>query len=621
MTQEVHSFQTEVQQLLKLMIHSLYSNKEIFLRELISNASDALDKQRFAEISEKNLLSHPKELQVSITHYPESKRLVIEDNGIGMTKEELIANLGTIANSGTKKFLDSLKDSDKQNAQMIGQFGVGFYSAFMVAENIIVESLSSRGGQAWVWESNGEGSYALRAGSRTERGTRIELVIKEEEKEFLEDWRIKSVVKKYSDYITYPIVFTDKENKEERLNKTTPVWAKNKRDNKPEDYNELYKQLSFDFKEPMLYEHISSEGTTSFQSVVFVPQEAPFDLYQKEGHGLHLYVKRVSIMEKCKELLPEYLRFVVGVVETDDLPLNVSREILQQNNKLTVIKKSIVKKVLNNLIQLSTSDEEKFTKFYQAFGPVLKEGFHFDRDNHESLAKLARFKSNKTGPDGWVTLKDYADRKAIGQTNVFYITGTSFDGLRSSPHLEAFEARGIEVLFLIDPIDEWVVMDYPKFEELSLQNITKGDFDLRQVGVDPEENKTNDEPSPEALAPVIEFIRKHLEADVKDVKVSKRLRDSAACLVADSYAMSAHMERIMRATNKEFSSNKKVLEINPNHGLIKKLALLVSQENPSSKMGEWVDIIYETALISEGSPLKNPGEFAKKLTRALEASV
>lgn len=618
MSQEVHSFQAETQQLLNLMIHSLYSNKEIFLRELISNASDAIDKVRFEEITKRNLLSTDSEPAIRLSTSTENRTLIIEDNGIGMTRDELIANLGTIANSGTKKFLENLSESDKKNSQLIGQFGVGFYAAFMVAEKIIVESRSATGEQAWRWESQGNGTYSIVECEKSTRGTRIELIIKEDEKEFLDEWRIKSIVRKYSDYVTYPILMTDKDNKDEQLNKTTPVWARPKKDNKPEDYKELYKQLSHDWQEPLLWEHMSVEGLLPFQSVVFVPEKVPFDLYQRDSHGLHLYVKRVSISDKCKELIPEYLRFVSGVVETDELPLNVSRELLQQNTKLPAIRKQVVKKILSSLQNLAKNESEKFIQFYENFGAVLKEGFHFDHDNHEALAELVRFRSSKTGRDGWVSLAEYLERKAEGQKDIYFLSGSSFDAVSASPHLEALTSRGIEVIFLTDPIDEWFVMDYPKHGDAQLKSISKGDLDLSGVGTEPENKNTEEEIAPEKLAPLLEVFRRKCGETLKDVKISKRLVDSPCCLVADENGLSAHMERMMKATNKEFSGSKRILEVNPTHPIIRSLVAKAETNAADTALEEWIDVLYDTALLAEGSPVRNPGLFAKKLTKMLE---
>jgi molecular chaperone HtpG len=618
MTQEIHSFQAETQQLLNLMIHSLYSNKEIFLRELISNASDAIDKVRFEEITKNNLLSAKQETGIRLSVQPDNRLLIIEDTGIGMTRDELIANLGTIANSGTKKFLEKLNESDKKDAQLIGQFGVGFYAAFMVAEKIRVETRAAAGDSAWLWESTGNGSYTLEAGQREDRGTRIELVIKDEEKEFLEEWRIKGIIRKYSDYVTYPILWKDKEDKEERLNKSTPVWARAKKDNSPDDYKELYKQLSNDWQEPLLWEHINAEGLLSFQAVAFVPSEVPFDLYQRDSHGLHLYVKRVSITDKCKELIPEYLRFVSGVVETDELPLNVSREILQQNTKLPAIRKQVVKKILTSLQNLAKNENEKYLNFYSRFGAVLKEGFHFDHENHENLAELVRFRSTKTGRDAWVSLKEYWERKADAQKEIYFLSGPSFEAVSASPHLESLTSRGIEVLFLTDPIDEWFVMDYPKFGEAPLKSISKGQLDLTGVGSEPAKKPSAEEASPEQIAPLLEIFRRKCTDLLKDVKISNRLVDSPCCLVADEHGLSAHMERLMKATNKEFAGGKRILEVNPSHPIILALSRKAQANPADASIEEWVEVLYDTALLAEGSPVRNPGVFAKKLTKMLE---
>ena len=631
MTVETHSFQAEVQQLMNLMIHSLYSNKEIFLRELISNSSDALDKIRFEEITNHTLMKSEREPSILITGNAETKTLVIEDNGIGMTKEELIHNLGTIANSGTKKFLEKMSEQDKKDANLIGQFGVGFYSVFMVAEKIVIETRSAQeGSQGYRWISAGQGSYDLEECDKTTRGTRIEIHLKEDAKEYAQDWRVRAIVQKYSNYVTYPIFLNEtkedektkeKTTEEVRLNQSTPVWIRPKRENKKEDYIELYKQISMDWREPLMWEHINSEGLLPFHAVVYVPAEAPFDLYTRDNHGLHLYVKRVSIAEKCKELLPEYLRFVSGVVETDDLPLNVSREILQQNNKLPQIKKQIVKKLLASLKKLSEKDPEKYLQFYKVFGAVLKEGFHFDHEQHKVLSELIRFKSTKTGSDGWVSLQEYLDRKVTGQKDIYYVTGSSFESVEKSPHLESLLARDIEVLFLTDPIDEWFLMSYPKHGDAEFKSITKGDLDLSGIGKETEEASEvlEAEATPEQLAGLIDLFRTRLTESIKEVRISKRLKESACCLVADVNDMSSHLERMMRATGQAIPNQKKILEINPSHPLIKNLAAKKNSEVVAGDdLNEWVDVLYDTALLAEGNQIKNPGLFAKKLTKMME---
>jgi molecular chaperone HtpG len=615
-TTQTHSFQAEVTQLLDLMIHSLYSNKEIFVRELISNASDAIDKLRFEQITKKDLVAEEGKIVLSID--ADKKILVIEDTGIGMNPEELVKFLGTIAHSGTKKFLSNLKDEDKKNSSLIGQFGVGFYSAFMVASKVSVESKSALGGESSVWESEGKGSYTLSPGTRTTNGTKIQIFLKEDENEFSEEWRLKGIVKKYSDYVTYPIEFLDKEGKQDRINRSTPVWAKNKKDNTPEDYNELYKQIGQDYREPLAYEHISVEGTTSFQAVVFVPAEPPFDFMQRDTqHGLHLYVKRVSIMEKCKELLPEYLRFASGVVETDDLPLNVSREILQQNAKLNVIKKQVVKKTLGKLQDILKNDKVKYLNFYEKFGAVLKEGFHYDKDSHEVLAELAQFKTSKG--DAWTSLDEYVSRFAENQKEIYYVTGASVDTLRQSPLLESLTTKGIEVILLADAIDEWFTMEYLEHKGFKLKNIAKGEMDTAEVGKKVENEVQKPEPEAEDLAWLMQNFRDVLSSEIKDVKSSKRLTESPCCLVSEEFGMSAHMERIMKATQKDFVGQKRILEINPTHPLVQ--TMLSFKNKNESVLKEWVEVLYDTALISEGSQIKNPGTFAKRLSKMMQSSV
>jgi molecular chaperone HtpG len=536
-----------------------------------------------------------------------------------MTRDELIQNLGTIASSGTKKFLESLKEGDRKDANLIGQFGVGFYSAFMVAERVIVETASARDGQGYRWESVGDGTFTITDIERSERGTRVELILKSDDKEYADAWRVESIIKKYSDYITYPVYLMEKEGTERRLNKTTPVWARPKRDNKPEDYNELYKQIAHDWKDPLLSEHFSAEGLTTFQSVVFVPTEAPTDLYNRDEHGLHLYVKRVSIMEKCKDLIPEYLRFVKGVVETDELPLNVSREILQQNSKITTIRKQVTKKVLGLLQNTAKNDSEKYSQFYGTFGAVLKEGFHFDHDNHETLAELARFRSTKTEPTGWISLKEYTERLAAGQKDIFYISAPSQDIAAHSPHLEALTARGVEVLFLTDPIDEWFVVDYPKHKDFTFRSITKGDIELKDLGEAPADMPKREETPAGTLAGLLESLRGRLGENVKEVKVSQRLTESACCLVAEEHGLSSHMERMLKATNKDFASSKKILEVNPSHPLIRNLAEQREKGSASeAQLNEWIDTLYDTALVAEGSPIKDPANFARRITQIMQ---
>lgn len=623
MALETHSFQAEVKQLLQLMIHSLYSNKEIFLRELISNASDAIDKVRFEQVTKHDLAATSKSAGIRISSFPDSKRLVIEDTGIGMTRDELMNHLGTIAHSGTKKFLEQLAEGDKNSANLIGQFGVGFYSAFMVADRITVTTRSAtKDAQACRWESTGDGSFTIDDipnAAEMERGTRIELHIKDAETEFLEDWRIKAIIKKYSNYVTYPIFFVDKENKEEQVNTTVPVWARSKTDNKDEDYHELYKQISYDFREPLLYEHLKAEGHLTFDAVVFVPQEPPFDLYQRDKHGLHLYTKRVSIDDKCKDLIPEYLRFVSGVVETDDLPLNVSREILQQNNRIPAIRKQIVKKILGTLGKLSQDDNKKYMDFYVKFGAVLKEGFHFDQDSHDKLAELVRFHSTKSGKENWITLEEYLKDFAPGQKDIYYITGPSFEAVSRSPHLEAFRARGVDVLFLTDAIDEWVVMSFTKFKDHELKSIAKGQIDLQGIGTEPaDDDKKSPAISQEEIAPLLDIFRKQLEGVIKDVKVSHRLTESPVCLVAEENAMSAQLEQLMKVSNKDFQGSRKILEVNASHPLIKNLRALQQRDGGDAKMADWIEILYNTALLSEGSPIQDPGTFARRVTKVME---
>jgi len=562
-----------------------------------------------------------------------------------------------------KKFLEQLSEAQKKDSNLIGQFGVGFYSAFMVSDKITVETFSAKDKKAFKWESSCDGKYSIETSNKKERGTTITLHLKKDDKEFSEEFRLRQIIKKYSDYVTYPIFLRVKETvteepkeqkedkkapkkskdnapkeskektaeskkevkqkvieKDERVNKSTPVWAKSKKDNKKEDYIELYKQLSFDWQEPLLWEHMSVEGLVPFTALVYIPTAAPFDLYNREGHGLHLYTKRVCISEKCKELIPEYLRFASGVVETDEIPLNISREILQHNTKLPLIKKQIVKKVLTALKKLQEKDKSAYTKFYKAFGAVLKEGFHYDAEQHGALAELALFQSSKTGTEDWVSLKEYIERKQEGQKDIFFITGPSYEAVSHSPHLEALKSKNIEVLFMTDPIDEWLVMNYTKHQDMAFKSVNKGDIDLSTVkdAKDVSEDKKEELPA-EEMAKLLEVFRSKLGEQIKDVKISKRLTDSSCCLVDDESGISSNMAKILQATNPDaMKDNKKILEINPSHPVMKNLAQMQKAGGNDSSLNEWIEMLYESAIISEGNQLKDPGAFAKRLSGLME---
>ncbi len=619
MSSEQIAFQAEVQQLLQLMIHSLYSNEEIFLRELISNSSDALDKARYEEVAGAQLLPASFEAAVRITAYPESKRLVIEDSGIGMTREEMVRNLGTIAHSGTRAFLERMKQDEKKNSALIGQFGVGFYSAFMVASHVNVESLSGQPGQgAWVWESSGDGSFTVRPGEKTTRGTRIELTLKEGQEEYAAEFRIRDIVRSYSNYVTFPVLLENSKGEFERINESTPLWAKAKREVTPEQYADFYRQLTGDHKEPLLHEHIHAEGIIPYSALVYIPKEPLSNLYQRAEHGFQLFIKRISVQDKCKDLCPEYLRFVQGVVETDELPLNVSRELLQSSTKLGVIRKGITRKILASLAGLAERDEPAYLNFYETFGPVLKEGLHFDPDNQETLGGLLRWRSSKEGPGGWVSLATYMERAVSGQKEIYVLSAPTYEAAAESPHLEALSAKGIEVLFLLDAVDEWVLMSYKKHGEWGFREIAKGDLDLRGVGTDTPED-TREPVAPGALAHLLDGLRTVLEDLVKDVKVSKRLSSSPCCLVAEEFGLSSQMERILKASKQDYTLSRKILEVNPSHPLIRNLAQLAEGGN-KDQLKEWAHFLYEAALLSEGGSLANPGDFARRLTGLLETA-
>ncbi|BBP43057.1 molecular chaperone HtpG [Thiosulfativibrio zosterae] len=623
---ETHAFQTEVKQLLKLMIHALYSNKEIFLRELISNASDALDKLRFESVSNDALTEGEAELAITLSYDKEAKTITLTDNGIGMTRDEVIANIGTIANSGTKKFLESLSGDQAKDSRLIGQFGVGFYASFIVADKVTLTT--RRAGDvaqnATRWVSEGEGDYTLETVEKPTKGTEIVLHLKEDMDEFLDDYRLKNIVTTYSDHISFPIKMIksewDAEAKEmkstgefEQVNKATAIWTQPKSELTDEEYNNFYQTLSHDYEAPLAHIHNKVEGTLEYTSLLYIPKKAPFDLYDRDRrYGLKLYVKRVYIMDDAEQLMPTYMRFVRGVIDSNDLPLNVSREILQSNKVVDKIRSASVKRVLDHLTKLSKEEDAKdYEAFWDQFGNVIKEGVIEDFANKDKIAGLLRFAS--TANDGQaqqrVSLQAYIDRMKPEQEHIYYITADTHSAAAGSPHLEMFRKKDIEVLLLSDRIDEWLVSHLTEFEGKKLKSVTSAD--LKEFEEEAEKNLSEeDKKSREALT---EKVKAAISDLVSDVKVTARLTDSPACVVSPEGEMSAHMARMMEQLGQSVPAQKPVLELNPDHALVKKLDTFTDE----SKIKEWSLFLLEQAQLAEGNQLEKPAEFIKRMNQLL----
>lgn len=618
--QQTMGFQTEVKQMLHLVVHSLYSNKEIFLRELISNASDALDKLRFLALSDSALFENDSDLKITVEVNEKLKTIKIIDNGIGLSWDEAVDNLGTIAKSGTKEFMSQLTGESAKDSQLIGQFGVGFYSAFIVADKVTVKSRRAglKPEAGIVWESNGEGEFTIAAENKASRGTEITLHIKAEDEEFLSDWRVRNIISKYSDHICWPIMMEkrgeeDKETHElETVNKATALWTMQKSEITDEEYKLLYKHISHDFQEPLIWSHNHVEGKNDYISLLYIPAHAPYDLWQHESkHGLKLYVKRVFIMDDATQFLPRYLRFVKGIVDASDLPLNVSREILQDNKQVESIRAACTKRVLAMLEKMSSQDKETYQKFWNEFGLVLKEGPVEDFANREAIAKLLRFATTKSGSEQQdVTLDEYVSRMKEGQDKIYYITASSYNAAKHSPHLEIFNKKGIEVLLLSDRIDEWLVGYMSEYDGKKLQSISKGKIELDDDSEDQikEQEKT--------LEPMLNHIKKVLDARVKDVVLTNRLTDSPACIVADEQDMNLEMQRILQAAGQQVPTTKPVFEINPEHALIKRLHDI--QDDNLFEL--WVTMLFEQAVLAEGGQLDNPADFISRVNKLLVLS-
>jgi molecular chaperone HtpG len=634
---QTHAFQAEVQRVLHLVIHSLYSNKEIFLRELVSNASDALDKLRFASITDANLLSGDSDLRIEIETDEAAKTLTIRDNGIGMSQDELVANLGTIARSGTKQFLENLSAEQKTDANLIGQFGVGFYSGFIVAQSMRVRSQKAGSSEAWIWESTGAGEFTLTPSETGARGTEIVLTLKEGEEEFARSWRVESLVGKYSDHIAFPIKLKKEvDNQSEEVdsadaetpsettdkpatfeyvavNKANALWARPKSDLKDEDYQSFFSHLEH-AGEALSWAHNKVEGAQSYTSLLYLPKRPPMDMLfgnREERKGLKLYVKRVFIMDAAEQLLPSYLRFVRGVVDSDDLPLNVSRELLQDNKMTQAIRASCIKRVLDMLDKLANDDDKaKYVEFFKHFGAVIKEGLAEDFANRERIAKLLRYTS--TSVDGETSFDDYITRMKVGQEAIYYITAESLLAAKNSPHLEALKAKGVEVLLMHDRIDEWVMSYLNDYAGKKVQSVAKGEIDLAAIA-DGDQAPIVHAPLDASLAA---RIRAALGDRVKEVRGSKRLSESASCLVVDQYEQALHLQRVLKQAGQPAMGGKAALEINAGHPLVQKLASTEEGE----KFNDLAHILFEQAVLSEGGQLEDPSGFVKRLNGLLMAA-
>ena len=626
MTAQVHPFKTEVRQLLDLVIHSLYSKKEIFLRELISNASDAIDRARFEALTHKSLQRGEDAWKITVVADKKARTLTISDNGIGMSARELEENIGTIASSGTRRFLESLKADPRAatNPEMIGRFGVGFYSAFMVASEVAV--ITRRGAQeepALKWTSNGDDSYTLEEATREDFGTDVILTLREEMDEYLEPWRLKSIIKHYSDYISFPVALTVKdaegkeEPKDETVNSRKAIWKKAPSEITDDEYKAFYRHISHASDDPAKTIHYSAEGVTEFRALLFVPGTAPYDLYMRDAlKGIHLYVRNVFITDDCKELLPPWLRFLRGVVDSSDLPLNVSREMLQDDAIIRRIRKSLTTKVLGVLAEMKQRQEKEYRAIYANFGRVLKEGVHMDFENKQKIADLLLFDTTRTEAGLPIDLKSYVDRMPSEQKDIYYIAGDSAENLKASPLLEAFERRSYEVILMADPIDEWVTMGLSEFGGKKLVAIDRGDIDL---GTEEEKKAAQEKKKEQAekVKDLLTAMQKHLDADIKEVRLSSRLTDSACCLVADESGMSAHMERILKAMDQAVPPGKRILEVNADHPLLAKLEALFKAGADDPRIKDYAELLYGQALVAEGSPVKNPARFTRLVSQLM----
>ncbi len=621
---ETLEFQAEVSQVLNLVIRSLYSNKDIFLRELVSNASDAAEKLRFEALSDDALYEGDTDLQIRVSLDKERRTVTISDNGIGMNRQEVSDIIGTIASSGTRKFLESMSGEQTQDSQLIGQFGVGFYSAFIVADKVTMETRrAGLGAEHGVrWESSGEGDYTIETIEKSDRGTAITLHLNEDESEFLEGFRLRSIISKFSDHIAIPIEMLEelygedadkKEPEWEQVNRGTALWMRNKSDIKDEEYTEFYKHIGHDFEEPLAHAHNRVEGTNEYTSLLFIPGRAPFDLWEQESkHGVKLYVRRVFIMDEADKLMPRYLRFVKGVVDSDDLPLNVSREILQHDNKIDAIRSANVKRILSLLEKMAKSDQEKYQKFWNEFGKAMKEGPAEDSANREKVAALLRFATTKSeGEEQTVSLDEYIERMQEKQEKIYYITADTYAAAKHSPHLEVFEQKGVEVLLLTDRVDEWLVSHLHEYKDKHIQSVAKGQLDLGEL--EEKESKEEQEKVAEEHKGLIERIQSALGEAVTEVRVSNRLTNSPACLVVGDHDMSANLQRMLEQMGQNAPASKPILEVNPGHPLVERM----DREPDEDLFVDLAKILFDQALLAEGGQLQDPASFVQRLNRLM----
>ncbi|AIY65798.1 molecular chaperone HtpG [Pseudoalteromonas piratica] len=626
---ETFGFQTEVKQLLQLMIHSLYSNKEIFLRELVSNASDAADKLRFLALENNDLYEGNGELRVRISADKDANTVTISDNGIGMTRDEVISSLGTIAKSGTAEFFQNLTGDQARDSQLIGQFGVGFYSAFIVADSVTVRTRKAGEAQATEWHSQGEGEYTLADIDKAERGTEIILHLRDDEKEFLDEFRLRSIVTKYSDHVSIPVEMYQAPTEEsegpdgekipatpgewQAINKATALWTRDKSEISDEEYKEFYKHVGHDWEEPLTWAHNKVEGKTEYTSLLYIPKKAPFDMWNRDRqHGLKLYVQRVFIMDDAEQFMPNYLRFVKGLLDSNDLPLNVSREILQDNKVTQAIRKGCTSRVLKMLDRMGKNKPEEYQTFWNEFGQVIKEGPAEDMTNKEAIAKLLRFASTDSDLETQnVSLEQYIARMKEGQDKIYYVVADSFQAAKSSPHLEIFRKKGIEVLLLSDRVDEWMMSHLTEFDGKQLASITRGDLDLGDL--DDEESKKEQEASEKEVEGLIERVKTALGDKVKEVRFTHRLTDSPACVVADEHDMSSQMQKLMEQIGQQAPETKPVFELNPEHQLVKHLNNVQDEDN----FAQWADVLLDQALLAERGSLKDPAGFVSRLNKLM----
>lgn len=617
MEKKTQEFRAEVGEMLDLVVNSLYSKKEIFLRELVSNASDAIDRARYLGLTDKAIVADSPEWAIRIEADKKDGTLKISDNGIGMTREEAEQNLGTIARSGTQAFMDSLKKDGANAPEMIGQFGVGFYAAFMVADFVSVETLRRGENQtAVLWSSDGKGSYSIEDSARTEPGTTITLKLGESHRNFLESWEIRSLIKQYSDFIAYPIRMKedgkDFDPASEPLNTMRALWRRSRNEIKEEEYREFYKHVTHDFDAPTRTIHYSAEGQLEFKALLFIPGKAGFELFMPgRKHGLQLYVRNVFIGSDFEELLPEYLRFVKGVVDSSDLPLNVSREMLQDDAVIRKMRSSLVGKILSDLENFKKDDPEKYLLFFKSFGKVLKEGIHSDYEHADKLKDLMLFASDQSDDGKLVSLKEYKDAMPESQKEIFYLVSDSAENAKASPQLEAFRSHGMDVLFFTDPVDEWILDVFTEYDGVKLRAIDKGEIELGNDEQKAEEKKALEDASKEYKA-LLDYIKDKLKEDVKDVRMSARLTDSACCLVAEEGAMNASMARMMKAMGQEVPKQLRILELNPAHPIMKRLAdELKSEDRKDDVLLSKIGALYDLALVAEGSQPRNPASFVK----------